>query len=209
MTAQTATLTAASNIQWASSSVPFNGYVLLIMAPPSTGGAAWPRVHLRDVRPRLRVPTRVKVPIKEGVYDPHTSVWQTSALVPTQVLYASFFYDETDRLIANGPELFTITSTPYTLAPPTLTEPTAAVVAVGPEDVPTSGAANVRIRENLAGTKNSSNVTFTATAAPLNVEMVIWNGVVLQEGLGYTRSGVTYTMTIAPDSGDSLEVIRW
>ena len=212
MTAQTAQLTSASTITWVDTT-PFNGYALLIMALPSTSGAGWTRAILRDTRPRLRVPTRVKVPIREGVYDVSSRVWFTSSLVPTQVKYASFFYDATDRLIANGPSLFSITATPYTLAPPTLTDPTAAVVAVGPEDVPstlvTTFTFGVPPRIDLVGTKNGINVLFTANALPVSMVMVIWNGMVLEEGVGYTRSGLDYTLAFAPESGDSLEAVLW
>jgi hypothetical protein len=209
MTASMAQLTSASAINW-SGGTPFNGYVLLVMALPSADGASWSRVNLRDARPRLRVPTRVKVPIREGQYDTDTRIWQTSALVPTNVKYASFFYDDTDRLIAAGPSLFTAAADPYTLAPPTLTDPTAASIPTDPEDVLSRfiPAVMTAYREDLAGTKNSSNLAFTATETA-RIAMVVWNGLVLAEGTDYTRSGLNYTMVIAPDSGDRLEIFLW
>jgi hypothetical protein len=150
------------------------------------------------------------VPIRQGVYDPATQVWRTDAILPLSVRYSSFYYDSTDRFIAVGPDLFTITADSYVLTPPTLTDPTAAVVSVTPETVP-SAPVTVTIgptREDVQGTKNGSNTAFTITRTGTLV-MIMWNGMVLDEGVGYTKSGTAITMTYAPESGDSLEALIW
>lgn len=202
--AQKAQLTSASNITWSDGSL-FNGYVLLIMAPP-TGYA---HVVLRDKRPHLRVPQRYRVPIREGQYVPDTQVWRTDSLVPVNVRYSAFFYDSTDKLVSAGSSLFAVTSDPYTLAPPALTVPSAAVVSPTPETVPSAPVVvyqNVPTRENVSGTKNSINTAFSISRAG-SVVFVIWNQMVLTEGVHYTRTGTSITMTVAPDSGDTLEAV--
>ena len=205
-----AQLTYGSTIQWVSG-VPFNGYVLLLAALPSKSGTAYQSVFLRNCQPKTEVPKRIKIPIREGVYDTDVRVWRTDSLVPTLVRYCAFFYDDSDRLIANGASLFTITADPHTLTPPTLTDPDVATSCPTPEAVtilvPSTNAGTVT-REDLTGTKNGVNDTFTITIGG-SIVMVIWNGTVLEEGVGYTRADKTITMAAGyiPGATDSLECL--
>lgn len=116
MAASTAQITTASVINW-STGVPFNGYVVFTVNLPSP----YTKVFLKDTSPQLRVPTKIRIPIREGVYDSLSQIWQTSSLVPPTCTYSTVFYDSTDRSIANGAATFTVTSSLYTLNPPTLT----------------------------------------------------------------------------------------
>jgi hypothetical protein len=63
-------------------------------------------------------------------------------------------------------------------------------------------------RLNAVGTKNGINQTFIITPG-VNTTMVIWKGLVLQQGVDYSISGITLTLTTPPQSGDSLEIIAW
>jgi hypothetical protein len=205
---QHAQLTCSSNIAWSGGDL-FNGYVLLIAALPSTGGVAWTRLALGDSRPLARVPMRYRVPIRAGQYAADSRVWRTDALVPPSVRYSAFFYDSTDRLIAPGAALFAIAADPYTLAPPVLTDPTAAVVSPTPETVPTAPVVvfqNVPVRENVAGTKNGVNTTFSISRSG-SVVFIIWNNMILTAGTHYTLTGTALTMNIPPDAGDVLEAV--
>jgi hypothetical protein len=56
---------------------------------------------LADTAQRLRVPPKVRVPIRKGVYDAGSQVWRTDSLEPTNLLYSASFYDNTHRLIAS------------------------------------------------------------------------------------------------------------
>ena len=205
-----AQLTYGSTIQWVSG-VPFNGYVLLLAALPSKTGTAYQSVFLRDCQPKTEVPKRIKIPIREGVYDTDVRVWRTDSLVPTLVRYCAFFYDDSDRLIANGASLFTITADPHTLTPPTLTDPDVASSCPTPEAVtilvPSISASQAK-REDLGGVKNGVNTAFTITVTG-SVVMVIWNGLILDEDVGYTRSGTAITMAAGyiPGATDSLECL--
>lgn len=64
------------------------------------------------------------------------------------------------------------------------------------------------VQEAPAGTVNGSNVTFTLSFTPLNLNLVDLklDGVVLEQGAGkdYTISGATITMLTAPVAGQSL-----
>jgi len=209
-----ATLTCGDKIHW-SGGQPFNGYVLLIMALPSVGGAQWTRVCLKDSHPKVRVPTRVKVPIREGVYDPLTRIWRTDSLVPPNVRYSAFFYDDTDRLIAVGPELFEVKTAEYELVPPVLADPGPATVSPQPEDVPGTGVVRVVYgvphREPVQGKKNGVNTRFTISRSQYSLVFVIWNQTVLTEGVHYTIAGNEITMSeqFIPDPKDTLEAVIW
>ncbi len=213
MAAEKAQLVYGSTIQW-SGGRAFDGSVLLLMALPSTGGATWTRVSLKDLKPKLRIPTRIKVPIVSGAYDANTRIWRTDSIQPPNVKYAAFFYDSTDRLIAYDSALFTVTESPYTLTPPTLTDPTATVDVPMPEDVPstqiTTVAYSVPTREDVAGTKNGVNDDFTISKTG-TIVLLIWNQLVLDEGVHYTKSGVNITMLspFIPESGDTFEALIW
>lgn len=205
-----ASLTAASSITW-TSGLPFNGYVLLLMALPSSNGATWTRVSVRDQRPKLHVPTRFKVPIREGVLDTTTKVWRTDGLVPTNVQYTSFFYDDNDQLIASGGTLFPLTTSPFTLAIPSLADGTAAVAVPTPETVPSTGITvlNTGVLENVTGTRNNSNNLFSISHVPTQLVLIIWNGLILEENVGFVRAGTTITMQAGyiPRSTDSLKAL--
>lgn len=207
--AQKAQLTSAGNIVWSGGDL-FNGYVLLIAAPPSSGGSSWTRVALKNSRPALCVPLRYRVPIREGQYVPDAQIWRTDALVPPNVRYCAFFYDSTDRLIAVSAALFAVTADMYTLAPPVLADPAVEVIPPTPETVPSAPVVvyNTPGREDLVGAKNSVNQTFSISRAAA-VVLVMWNGQVLDEGVGYTRVGTVITMAVPPAAGDSLEALLW
>jgi hypothetical protein len=211
MAQQPVQVTTADTISW-SDGTPFNGYVALIGTLPEASSASWTRIALRDTYPALRLPTRIKLPIREGVLDESARVYKTTSIVPPQVRYSAFWYDSTDRLIAIGTLLFAVTTDPHVLTPPTLSIGDPADTSEQPEDVPSTSITTVfygaPTREDLTGTKNGINTTFTLGAIP-TVVMVLWNGQVLDEGVGYTRSGATVTMTSAPASNDTLEAVRW
>ena len=206
-----AQLTYGSTIEW-SGGTPFSGYVLLLMAMP--GATAYNSIFLRDCQPKTEVPRRVKIPIREGVYDTSAKIWRTDSLVPSTVKYCTFFYDDADRLISAGPGLQTVTVDPFTLTPPVLTDPTAAVACPTPEAVPDPAtiiayyAAPTRV--DVTGTKNGVNDAITVSTAG-SLVVIIWNGTILDKDVGYTQSGVNITMSVGyiPNAGDSLEALIW
>ena len=206
-----AQLTYGSTIEW-SGGTPFSGYVLLLMAMP--GATAYSNIFLRDCQPKTEVPRRVKIAIREGVYDTSAKIWRTDSLVPSTVKYCTFFYDDADRLISAGPGLQTVTVDPFTLTPPTLTDPTAAADCPTPEVVPDPSIvivyATAPKREDVAGTKNGVNDAFTVSTAG-SLVVIIWNGQILDKDIGYTQVGTAITMAAGyiPASGDSLEALIW
>jgi hypothetical protein len=211
-----------SPIQW-STGTPFNGYVLLIMALPNAGAQVWTRVALRNCSPKRLVPQKVKIPIREGVYDNFTLAWTTDSLVPENLLYSAFFYDDTDQLIGIGSVLFSVTSSGsspyssvfYTLNPPTLTAPTASTISPSPTSVPSTQVVtviyNTPSRGAITGTKNGVNTAFTLSSPTYVVAMILYNQTVLTQGVHYTLSGASLTMIapMIPGATDTLEDILW
>lgn len=202
-------------IQW-SSGANFNGYVLCIMAPPALGAGNYPQVSLSGEYPKVRVPTRIAVPIKDGVYNSESRLRRTDFLEPPNVKYCSFFFDINDAQIATGTSLFTAVADEKILDPPALTVPAAAVACVQPEDGESGQVINllgVPTREDVAGTKNGSNTAFTVSSDPGSLGLVILylNGTLLDEGLAYTRLGTAVTMIspFIPESTDSFEALIW
>ena len=67
------------------------------------------------------------------------------------------------------------------------------------------------ITEDVAGTKNSSNVTFTISNTPQGGSILLWhNNAAVKKVAGapvsgeYSISGATITMGLAPDAGNTL-----
>jgi len=216
MAAESAQLISTNTIKW-SGGRNFDGWVLLLMAMPKVDGVAWTRISLKDKRPKLRVPTRVRVPIRDGVYDATTEIWQTTSLVPPQVKYAAFFYDDNNVLIATKSALFVVETDPYTLDPPSLPDPTAETNVPTPQAVPGSVDGTVTVtaggtptREDVSGTKNGVNTAFTISSSG-TVVLLIWNQTVLDEDVHYTISGTNITMQAPylPDAGDTFEALIW
>lgn len=199
-----ATLTYPQTITWSNGDA-FYGHVLLILTLP----VGWTQAFKKAAH---RIPTRYKVPIINGQYDPNAGFWRTDHIVPPNCKYSAFFYDATNRLIDIGPNLFDVTTNVYTLAPPTLTAPNAPLVPDQPETVPsapvvtTVGPAIVA----LSGAKDGVNTVFTVPVTGTTV-LVTWNGLFLEEGVHYLRSGNTVTMQGGniPGPGDQLIAIVW
>lgn len=212
-TPQKATLTSTTTIKW-SGGRNFDGYVLLLMSLPTSGGAAWTQVALINQYQKLRIPTRIKVPIRDGVYATDTQIWRTDSIVPPNVQYTAFWYDSTDRLIASGGTLFTVAVSSYVLDPPALTDPTLSVSIPVPEDVPSTNITTTFFQlptvEDVGGTKNGVNTAFTISKAGTTV-VLIWNGLVLESGIQYTISGANITMlgTNLPNVGDTFVAMIW
>lgn len=204
-------ITSAANITWAGGTL-FNGWLLLIISPPTLSGAAFTTISLRDSSPKIKVPLRVRIAIREGVLDSNAKVFQSSSLVPTNAVYSAWFYDDNNRLIATGSSLFTITADPYTLTIPSLTDPTAVVSPPVPEDAPTTSVTtvtyNAPTEETPGGTQNGTNLVFTISKAG-TIVFIVRNGAVLTPGVDFNQSTTTITFTAgnAPLADDILKAI--
>lgn len=71
------------------------------------------------------------------------------------------------------------------------------------------GSTGAAFQEVPSGTINNSNVTFTITTAPTTAAgfELFQDGLVLVQGVDYTISGTTITMTVAPNFGQTLYAV--
>jgi hypothetical protein len=68
-----------------------------------------------------------------------------------------------------------------------------------------------RTHETPSGLVNSSNTIFSVSQTPFGAGYfdLYLDGVLLRETTHYTRSGVTITMTTAPETGQELDAVFW
>lgn len=69
----------------------------------------------------------------------------------------------------------------------------------------TGNLSNFVYDEVPTGAINGVNTTYTIANTPVKGFQLFWNGMKLKEGIGFTRTGVNITMTIAPATNDTLE----
>jgi hypothetical protein len=113
-------------VNWSDGS-PFNGYAWISINPP-IGSTTWPSISLGDTLVKQEVPPVFPIPIRNGQYADTARLFYTADMVPPNSRYAAYFSDLSRKRVDSGtPTLFTITSDPHTLTPPTLTLPTTPV----------------------------------------------------------------------------------
>lgn len=197
----------AGTVLW-SSGESFDGYALILLALPGTHAS----VSMDGTFPRARIPTNTVIPIQDGIYNQNSWLYRNADIEPPNTQYAAYFYDLNWVRIApaGAAALFTISADPYTLVAPTLTAPTAAVVAPSPTTVPSAGSSILYIsKEQPTGTKNGVNDTFTLSSSSYHAVDIRLNGVSLLQNTGYTVFGATLTMLpgYIPGATDTLEAI--
>lgn len=70
-----------------------------------------------------------------------------------------------------------------------------------------SGGSMTITREDVSGTKDGSNTSFSISKSTYNAAWIFHNGLLLRENTGYTISGANITMISAPKSTDTFEAI--
>lgn len=132
---QSATLDQSVTVSWSNGDT-FNGFMLVGLVVPSTGGTAWAELDLGGQAPGERIPLWTKVPIVDGKFDSTVGILYNAAIAPPNTKYAAWYYDQSTnppRQIAGPSDLFTVTSTPLTPPSLTLTVPTAGVTPPTPD----------------------------------------------------------------------------
>jgi len=100
MPADKCLVTNSQIFRW-SNDTPFNGYCLVLMSfPHANSGVSWSYAVVNDSPMRLRVPSAVKLPIRDGYFESDAALIRTDKLSPPLCQWAAFYYDNTDRLIA-------------------------------------------------------------------------------------------------------------
>ena len=212
--ASSAVVQSTADIAWSDGS-KFNGYALVMIVLPELGTGNYPEAALAAEFPKINIPVRFQIPIRDGVYRVDTKLLFNTGIEPPATKYVAYFLDINDAVIAGPTSLFTVTADPHTLDSSTLTIPTAETDVPTISDVSDAVTAGtilnsfgmVPVFGSPTGTKDGANVTFTLVTDPLaNGKVVLfWNGIVLAEGGGFSRVGTTLTLDTAPASDDVLE----
>jgi hypothetical protein len=133
---QVATLTQSATITWSDGTL-FNGFLLIGLLVPNTGGDAWAELDLGSQQPGERIPIFTRVGVVDGVFDNTIGILYNTSISPPNTKYAAWYYDSSvypPRQIAGPSTLFTVSSA--TLTPPalTLTVPTAGTTPPTPNE---------------------------------------------------------------------------
>jgi hypothetical protein len=211
-----ARIVTAADVEW-SDGIKFQGTLVLLYVPPVLDDANYPNIYPRITASRknfpLALPQRMSIPIVNGVVQDNR-ILPTINLTPPNVRFYDYWVDSAGVIVGSGVALFPINvEADYTLTVPTLTSPTAEtdipdLTSPSTAQVITTLTITTVIHEELTGTKNGSNLTFTISAAPVNFMILFFNGFKLDLGTDFTRSGTTITLlTAAPISTDNLEAM--
>lgn len=125
---QTATLDQSVTVTWTNGDL-FNGFLLIGLIVPSSGGTAWAELDLGGQYPGVRLPIFQRVSIINGQFDNSVGVLYNSSIAPPNTQYACWYYDQS----TNPPRKIAGPSSPFTVSTATLTPPTATLT------VPTAG----------------------------------------------------------------------
>lgn len=82
-------------IEWSNGN-PFDGYLVCRLV----SSANYPEMSLSGEIPRAQIPIYTIVPIKSGVYNETARLLWTSAIEPTNRVYATSYYDTNGVLIS-------------------------------------------------------------------------------------------------------------
>lgn len=122
MAARVARANAPGGVNW-SNGKPFNGFILIGVVPPTSGGSDWPSVSFGFLDSSQRLPPFYVIKINNGVFDSSAAVFYNADLIPENVVYVAWYYDANKRMIAGPTTQFTVSSDPFTPPIPTLTAP--------------------------------------------------------------------------------------
>jgi len=122
-----------ATLSWTDASL-FNGFILVGIVPPTSGGTDWAQLSISDYYPPQRVPVFARVPITSGKYNSVAGLFFTADLEPPNSRYIAFWYDATGRLITpSASAQFQVTTDPFTPPTPTLTVPSVGSVNPTPD----------------------------------------------------------------------------
>ena len=203
-------LQTASEVQW-SDGTPFQGSLLLVLALPTLAGETYGTAFLKgsDVH-QWRIPTRIKVPIVDGVMSSDVRVWQNADIEPPKTVYCGFWYDATDNnIVTEAPQLVEIAADPYTITVPTLTVPTVASTCPSLASLDLISSSSVLLSASILTVETATGTGSSVTlASPPSLIVGLWyNGILLKPTTDYTVSGNTITfVNITAVSGETRVV---
>ena len=204
MSISSATVTTASNVAWSTGDL-FDGYLVIKLVPPDG------KTHVVWEDSGDKTTTRFVFPIVDGVISDVPKLPYTDSFTPPNAVYRAFWVDKALNLVASGTGLFSVSATPYTITPETLTAAQAQTVAPAIDYQPSDSIMSGFTEETITGTKDGANTTFTISRNATIVMVYLGKGALvrLEEGVGYTRAGTTITAVAPyiPQTGDTYKAI--
>src|SRR5690606_30765580 len=100
-----------------------------------------------------RTATRFVFPVVDGVISDVPKLPYTANFTPPNAVYRAFLVDKALNLVASGVGLFSVTTTPYTIVPETLTAAQAQTVAPALDYQPSDSIMSGFTEETITGTK--------------------------------------------------------
>jgi len=93
----------------------FDGYLLIGVVPPQSGGAVWPTVMPSDITSPLPLPPFYMIRLKLGIPETQTKVLYTSDITPPNTEYVAWLCDINLQLMTPTPSTtFTVTESTFT-----------------------------------------------------------------------------------------------
>ncbi len=191
----------ASNVAWDTGDL-FDGYLVLKLVPPDG------KTYQVWEDSGVRTTTRFVFPVVDGVVSDVPRAPYTDSFTPPNAVYRAFWIDKALNLAASGSSLFTITSTPHTITPETLTASQAQTVSPALDYQPSDSIMSGFTEETITGTKDGANTAFTISRNA-TIVMVFLNSGYMFEGTGFTRAGtaITAVAPYIPQTGDLYKAI--
>jgi hypothetical protein len=201
---------------WTDSTL-FNGFVLIGLALPTASGTQFLGVRYGNAGISEAIPQFTKIPVTDGLLNSSCGLFYNADLTPPGSQYVAWTYVPNGptaggvcRMIAGPTATFEVTEATFTLPAMTLTVPT-----VGTVPTPDVGTVPGSITTTII-----SFQTYAAAETPDGVEteftfdflpsVVIYNGQLRFENIGYTRAGYVIQLidddavVFAPETGASI-----
>lgn len=204
--------TFTGTVQW-DDGEPFQGYMILGLERPLTpAGTGVPYMTIPSLSGYLRLPDWVRIHIRDGKFYSQDRVLFNDDMEPPGSKYVAYIYTPDNTKVWGPSAEFVVNSQTHDMGTITITKPTKTMPKPMPADVG-YGVALASFSpyvEVPSGTVNGTNAVFTLQRKP-QVLLVVRNGVVLKEGVGYTLSDKTITFQAGyiPQPGDNLVAVYW
>ena len=109
----------------------FNGFAVIGIVLPTSGGVNWPYPSTEN-SPETRFPIWSVIPIENGVANQNVGLLYTADLNPPNTKYGWYAYDRAFKQVAGPSATFTVTAATTSLPSLTLTAPSAGSVVPTP-----------------------------------------------------------------------------
>ena len=128
----------SGTITWSDGS-NFNGFAVIGLVFPTSGGNNWPALTIEPNSPKQEIPQWTAVPIVDGSFNNQIGLWYNTDIDPPNTKYAIWYLDAAYKYVGsptNSSDFFQVTADPT--APPTytLTVPIAGTTVPTPGDIP-------------------------------------------------------------------------